>query len=257
MIGATMFEHPANRRTVLGGALATAATAIVLPKPIVAAESQSAQHIVLLGDSVLDNGAYVGKGPDVVQQLRMRLPANSRATLAAIDGSVTSGVRLQLQLIPDDATHLVVSAGGNDALHYSRILEEKAGSVSEALYKLADIREQFMTDYRAMLDAVAARGLPAACCTIYDARFPDKTQRRLASVGLTIFNECITREASARGLALIDLRLICRNAEDLANPIEPSVIGGAKIASAIAAFASEYDRSRGRSEVFADVSGKV
>ena len=76
-----------------------------------------------------------------------------------------------------------------------------------------------------MLDDVVARGVPVAVCTIYDARFPDAVQRRLASLGLTIFNDCITREASARGLALIDLRLILTGEADLANEIEPSVSG--------------------------------
>jgi hypothetical protein len=93
-------------------------------------------------------------------------------------------------------------------------------------------------------------------CTIYDARFPDAKQRRLSSLGLTIFNDCITREASARGLALIDLRLILTEDADLANPIEPSVAGGGKIASAIAAFAAEYDVSKGRCEVFTGSGAK-
>jgi lysophospholipase L1-like esterase len=246
-----MFKHKQSRRAVLGRTIAAATSAITFTRAARAEPAASPKHIVLLGDSVLDNGAYVGNGPDVVQQLRARLPAGDTATLEAVDGSITEGVRVQLQLVPDDATHLVISAGGNDALHYSKVLEEKAGSVSEALDKLGTVRERFTADYGKMLDAVAARGLPAACCTIYDARFPDKKQRRLASVGLTIFNDCITREAAARGIALIDLRVICCKAEDLANPIEPSVIGGAKIARAIADFAAEYDRKRGRSEVFA------
>jgi len=251
-----MFDRHANRRAFLSGALVTA-TAMSLSTRAAAAKEAGGQHIVLLGDSILDNGAYVDDGPDVVAQLRKRLPAGGRATLGAVDGSVTSGVRLQLQIAPNDATHLVVSAGGNDALHYAGILGEKASSVSEALEKLATVREKFMQDYRAMLDDVEAKGLPVAVCTIYDARFPDAKQRRLASAGLTIFNECITREASAHGLALIDLRLICGSNEDLANPIEPSVIGGAKIARAIAAFASEYDSTKGRSEVFAETSAKT
>ena len=93
--------------------------------------------------------------------------------------------------------------------------------MAEALDKLAKVREAFARDYRTMLDDVIARGLPVAVCTIYDARFPDAKQRRLASLGLTIFNDCITREAAARGLALIDLRLLLTAKEDLANPIEP------------------------------------
>jgi hypothetical protein len=79
----------------------------------------------------------------------------------------------------------VVSAGGNDALHYASMLEEKASSVAEALLKLADVRERFEQDYRAMLDDVVARGRPVAVCTVYDPRFPDAKQRRLASLGPT------------------------------------------------------------------------
>jgi len=38
-------------------------------------------HIVLLGDSVFDNAAYVGGGPDVVRQLRTLLTGTDSATL--------------------------------------------------------------------------------------------------------------------------------------------------------------------------------
>jgi hypothetical protein len=171
-----MIESPANRRTFLSGALITAA-ALSLPDCAARAKEAGSQHVVLLGDSILDNGAYVGGGPDVVHQLRGVLPKGARATLAAVDGSVASGVRLQLQIAPTDATHLVVSAGGNDALHYANVLKETAGSVSEALEKLAAVREWFVQDYRAMLDDVQGRGLPVAVCTIYDAHFPDARQR--------------------------------------------------------------------------------
>ena len=33
------------------------------------------KHIVLLGDSIFDNAAYVGGGPDVIEQLRSTLAA--------------------------------------------------------------------------------------------------------------------------------------------------------------------------------------
>jgi lysophospholipase L1-like esterase len=245
-----MLDRKTNRRSVMQGAL-LAATALSLPAGAAAAKETKGAHIVLLGDSILANAAYVGNGPDVIEQLERRLPPGVRATLGAVDGSVTSGVRLQLQIVPEDATHFVISAGGNDALHHAGLLGEKASSVAEALDKLATVREAFGQDYAAMLDEVMARGLPVAVCTIYDARFPDPKQRRLSALGLTIFNDCITREAAARGLALIDLRLILTADDDLANAIEPSVKGGAKIASAIAAFAADYDLAKGRCEVFA------
>src|SRR3954462_4689860 len=73
-------------------------------------------HVVLLGDSVLDNAGYLGgHGPEVVTQLRARLPAGWRATLLARGGSVTLDVPQQLRQLPADASHLVISAGGNDA----------------------------------------------------------------------------------------------------------------------------------------------
>jgi len=251
-----MFDREASRRSVMRGAL-VGACALSLSARGAAATEANGKHVVLLGDSIFANGAYVGGGPDVIEQLGKRLPLGARATLNAMDGSVTSGVRLQLQIAPEDATHFVVSAGGNDALHHAGLLDEKVSSVADALDKLAAVRESFARDYRTMLDDVVARGLPVAVCTIYDARFPDLKQRRRASLGLTIFNDCITREASARGLALIDLRLILTADSDLANPIEPSVSGGAKIANAIAAFAADYDLAKGRCEVFAGATARA
>lgn len=208
------------------------------------------KHIVLLGDSIFDNAAYVSGGPDVIQQLREQLPAGWQATLRAVDGSVTSGVQRQLQRLPRDASHLVISVGGNDALGESGILTQGAASVAEALNRLAAIREQFGRSYRAMLEPVLALGLPTAVCTIYDACYPDPQRQRLVVTALNLFNDCITREAFSRGLPLIDLRLICDRDEDYANPIEPSVRGGRKIAAAIARLVEEHDFSRRRSEVF-------
>ena len=106
-----------------------------------------------------------------------------------------------------------------------------------------------------MLNGVLGRGLPTAVCTIYEPRFPDLRQRRLAATGLMVLNDCITRAAFARGLSLIDLRLICDRDEDFANPIEPSVRGGAKIAAAIAALVTDYGGTQ-PSEVFARVEDK-
>jgi hypothetical protein len=43
--------------------------------------------VVLLGDSILDNGAYTGGGPHVAAQLQAALPPGWRAVLAAVDGA--------------------------------------------------------------------------------------------------------------------------------------------------------------------------
>ncbi|HJT14193.1 MAG TPA: SGNH/GDSL hydrolase family protein [Dongiaceae bacterium] len=215
------------------------------------AEEVSAMHVVLLGDSIFDNAAYIGGGPDVITQLQGRLPAGWRATLGAVDGSVMADVDHQLKRLPADATHLVVSIGGNDALGQSAVLGAASHSVADTLMKLADIQAAFRFAYARTVKAVLSRNLPAAFCTIYDPRYPDPVQRRVATTALAIINDCITREVVARSMPLVDLRLVCDEDSDLANPIEPSVQGGGKIATAIAALLSEHDFSAPRSVVFA------
>lgn len=207
-------------------------------------------HVILLGDSVFDNAAYVSGGPDVVQQLRAVLPAGQHASLLAVDGSVIVDVPHQLARCPEDASHLVVSVGGNDALRASAVLERAARSVAEALALLIEVQERFRAEYSAMLDAVQATRRQAAICTIYDPRYPDPQGRRLTGAALSLLNDVITREAFARGLSLIDLRVLCSEDADFANPIEPSVQGGRKIAKAVAAFLQARPEHDG-SSVFA------
>lgn len=190
-------------------------------------------HLVLLGDSIFDNGAYVRGGPDVVAQLRSHLPQGWEASLLAVDGAVASDVARQLTRIPAMATHLVVSAGGNDALSMSGILSKPATSVGDAVQQLAGARDRFFANYEEMVTTVLQRRLPTALCTVYDANYPEP-QAKVIRAALTLFNDVITRAAFSRGLPLIDLRLICGTPEDYANPIEPSVTGGDKIAQAIA-----------------------
>jgi hypothetical protein len=54
-----------------------------------------------------------------------------------------------------------------------------------------------------------------------------------AVLALIVFNDVILRVAIEHRLRAIDLRLICTQAADYANPIEPSRSGGRKIAQAI------------------------
>lgn len=190
-------------------------------------------HVVLLGDSIFDNQAYVPGEPDVVAQLREELPRQWRATLLAVDGDTASGVARQLDSLPKDATHLVVSVGGNDALGFGYLLEERAGTVGEALGLLAAAQQHFAAAYLPMVEAVCARSLPTAFCTIYDTP-PSGPSQPVIRTAVAIFNDIITRAALSQSAPVIDLRLICSEDADYANPIEPSSRGGRKIARAIA-----------------------
>jgi lysophospholipase L1-like esterase len=206
-------------------------------------------HVILLGDSIFDNAAYTGGAPDVVRQVRRLLRDGSKATLGAVDGGTTGDVREQLRHLPADATHLIVSAGGNDALGSIGFLEAPAGSTAEALLGLAEIAAGFERRYHDMLNEVLAHGLPTAICTIYYPRFPDTTLQKIAVTGLTVFNDCITRAAFVHRIPLLDLRFICTEEGDYADPIEPSSQGGEKIARAIAEML-EHGFASDRTKVF-------
>jgi hypothetical protein len=190
-------------------------------------------HIVLLGDSIFDNAAYVRGGADVIAHLKRMLPAGWSASLLAVDGAVIRDVPRQLGRVPADATHLVVSAGGNDALGHSDLLDRRASSSAQVLGWLADAAAAFEQDYRRMLSAVMARGLPLTVCTIYNGNLGPEVHR-LAATALTVFNDVILRLATEQVLSVVELRLVCTDPADYANPIEPSVRGGEKIAQAIA-----------------------
>src|SRR5581483_1946872 len=207
-------------------------------------------HVVLLGDSIFDNKSYVGEGPDVINQLQAKLPAGWKATLRAVDGSITTNVSSQLERLPADTDFLIVSVGGNDALNSIDILTRGAQSTADAVLQLASVGDQFEHNYRAMLHEVLNSRLPTAACTIYYPRFPEAALQRLAVTALTVFNDCITRVVISAGLPLLDLRLICNDDNDYANPIEPSVRGGEKIAAAIRRLLAEHDFKRRRTEVF-------
>lgn len=89
------------------GLLSTALVAIIAThkdKPFVQPTNHELMpHVVLLGASVFANAAYLAGGPDVVTQLRQRLPSGWRATLAAVDGSVMAAIPGQLGRVPADA----------------------------------------------------------------------------------------------------------------------------------------------------------
>lgn len=199
-------------------------------------------HVVLLGDSIFDNAVYVPGGTPVIDHLKSELPAGWKATLRAVDGDVINDVLNQTELLPDTVTHFVISVGGNDALQELGVISEPVNAIAEALYRFAEIRKVFRTRYREMLRHVMGFGLPVSVCTIYN-NVPGLGD--IEKTALALYNETILSEASLHGLPVVDLRIICNDAQDYSDisPIEPSDAGGRKIAVAISALLNTHDFS--------------
>lgn len=206
-------------------------------------------HVVLLGDSIFDNARYVPDRPPVIEQVRRGLLPDWKATLVAADSHTIADIATQLPRVPADATHLVVSVGGNDALLASGLLREPAVTVGDALATVAESLNEFRAAYATMLKNVRALGKPTALCTIYDT-IPVLGDAERAA--LAAFNDVISRAAIGAGLPLIDLRVTCAHVDDYSplSPIEPSVVGGAKIADAICRMVAAHDFRSGRTVVW-------
>jgi hypothetical protein len=194
----------------------------------------TSRHVALLGDSIFDNAAYTQGEPDVVAHLRACLPSGWRASLLAVDGSITGDLARQIRRVTADVTDLVVSIGGNDALAHGDLLGRRVSSTAQTLRMFAEQAAEFRSSYARALDGVMALDRPTRVCTIYEGDF-DVEYAVVVRAGLVFFNDIILREAFERRLDVIDLRLVCTDSSDYANPIEPSGSGGRKIAESITA----------------------
>ena len=225
------------------------------------------KHIVLLGDSIFDNKSYVNPSElDVPNQLRSLVGKDCKVTHLAVDGHVTRHIPTQLNNLPSDATHLFISVGGNDGLGHLSIFNEPVDTIGDALQKMYLVGESFQKKYSEMVDLVLSHNLPTTLCSIYYPRFHSRslsrveyylsmmtngeTLQQMAMAAETIFNDIITFEIFKRKLPLIDLRVLCDEDQDFANPIEPSCIGGMKIANKIKGITLNHDFSKNVSKVY-------
>lgn len=207
------------------------------------------EHIVLLGDSIFDNAAYVPTGEPVIRQLQSRLDRGSKATLLARDGATVANVANQLRALPADATHLVLSVGGNNALGYSYLLDGATESPVELLRELAIAQRDFALEYREMLLLIQKLRRPTLICTVYDAipgLAPD------ARMALSIFNDIIIRHCIDARLPVLDLRFVCDDFRYYSeiSPIEPSEAGGSNITRAILRVLKSHDFNRPETVIY-------
>ena len=193
--------------------------------------------VALVGDSVFDNGAYVGAAPSVSQQLQSMLPADWEVTLLAVDGCLTKEVPAQLNKLPRGTSHVVVCTGGNDALQNMDLLNGATKSTAAVLDGFARRVGTFQATYKRMLSKLASLKIPATVCTIHFPHFEDPELQRRAMTVLSLFNDAIVLEATRASIPVLDLRFIFTKAADYANLYEPSAKGGKKLASAIAGLA--------------------
>src|SRR5262245_9534177 len=107
------------------------------------------QHrIILLGDSIIDNGAYVRLGDAAVaKQLQALLPGHA-VIKREVDGAVwADGLSSQVANL-ESTDRIILSVGGNDALQHIDLLEAATATIArEVLVRLGMIRTEFRRTY--------------------------------------------------------------------------------------------------------------
>ena len=223
-------------------------------------------HIILAGDSIFDNGSWVPGDPDVAAQVKSLFDIKDKVTLLAVDGDIINGVADQLKGLPDDATHLFISVGGNDALGVLGEMQRTVPSIAEGFLHFHKIRKEFERMYQAMLSNALSYNLPTTVCTIYkpclshrnairmfshsESGLTSEQQQKVANTALPIINSVISKEAIKAGLPVMDLEVIFNDVADYANDIEPSAVGGMKMAKIIKEIVYEHDFSVSRTEIY-------
>jgi len=197
--------------------------------------NKPARHLVLLGDSTIDNGNWTS-GPCVTDQVRQQEPLT---TMCALDGALIAAVCEQVRSSPEDATHYIVSVGGNNATGATTTVLGEVGDAEEAIIRLHTFVQTFELQFSSMIEQLvqAIHGKPLIVCSCYNPCFAafDVTTvgQEAANTTMALIADAILRVATRFKLPVIDWRRVMTQVEDFANPIEPSSIGGAKMASCI------------------------
>jgi hypothetical protein len=194
--------------------------------------------VCLLGDSIIDNKVYVGRNELSVKE-HLEAMSESMFNQIAVDGHTTKDVlNFQLNQLPKISTHKVLSIGGNDLLQQISFLKNKEALTTkevmeQAVCKLAPIKKR----YRTIVEKLSQQNSKLLLCTVYEGNLSyDLFFRDIAFASqamVSMLNDVIYSTAATFKVDVLELRNIFTTPQDYANPVEPSHIGGKKLAKGI------------------------
>lgn len=165
--------------------------------------------IILLGDSILNNQRYV----PATESIPYLLSQQYKLINLAQDNATISSVYSQLNKISIDLnnsnTFIFVSVGGNDIINNKQNIN------------------QIIENYNLLLEAIKAR-LYNCNIIILNLYYPKESHDEYYNE-INMWNNNIQNQS----IKSIDLTNIIKSTNDLTAYIEPSSVGGQKIASAI------------------------
>ena len=194
-------------------------------------------NVSLLGDSIIDNKVYVGEGELSVTE-HLQHNSSSNFTMIAVDGDTTEDVlENQLDNLKEPVSHIVLSIGGNDLLQNLHLLQDETSGMKFALEKSSELIGEIQENYTKILEHLSNYDAKVLLCTVYEGDLKSDVMLaqfdKAGQAMLKMHNDTVYYLASKFEVDVLELRNIFTNKEDYANPIEPSHIGGEKLAKAI------------------------
>jgi len=196
--------------------------------------------ITLLRDSIIDNKTYVQQQEYSVLEHLQNISKNEFLQLA-YDGDTTVNVlerQLQSQEVAK-SSHLVLSIGGNDLLQNILFLHE--GPIENINKALSDVHKQILKPleqrFETIVEKLSSHRANLLLCTVYEGDLGRTDEFRdvldSSKIMVSSFNDTVYKTASKYNADVLELRHIFTSPEDYANPIEPSHVGGERLAQAI------------------------
>ena len=177
--------------------------------------------IVLIGDSMLNNSAYVSANQSVPDLLSKKLVGNTLYNFAK-DGATINDCYAQLDKISTElnnsTTYIVVSCGGNNIL-------------SSRSLKTTNINNLF-NQYSELLKSIKTR-VPNASVYVLDLYTPTNSHYMSYHEAIDQWNQLLEDNKSYLQYKIINTSSLLVTEEDFSYNIEPSEKGGKKIVEAI------------------------
>jgi hypothetical protein len=177
--------------------------------------------IVLLGDSIFRNDAYVPNGKSVCDLLRektnVKCLAQDHATISDVYGQIE-----QIPIVPEATAFL--SVGGNDILsHYAY--------TNHDVTDLSFVAETFR-NYTTLATHLE-QTFPQMHIVLVDLYFPAEDVYSSYAPIIREWNRCMYEWAGKKQWKVLKVSQLLREPEDFAYGVEPSSTGTQKIVAAI------------------------
>jgi len=177
--------------------------------------------IILLGDSMLENKYYVKEGKSIIDFLKESF---DKIYSFAVDGTTITGIYQQIKKIPqnfnNNDTYIFLSVGGNDIIEraQSGSTIENIDTIFEEYMKMVESLKTKMFDSKIVL------------LTLY---YPASKDYHLYYGMIKDWNQKLEYFALRNEMQVIKTNQILSDPNDFINNIEPSKLGGEKLAESI------------------------